>query len=85
MILCLCSFGVPTHTVSGIPSLPLSHERRLVTDLLTRYRAYGKEARPLFNSSQVLTVQLGLRLVHLELDEKEQTMVTSVWKRVVSN
>ncbi len=56
-----------------------SHESRLITHLQQRYEKMGKQARPLMNSSQTLTVEFGCELLHIvELDEVQQTLVSSM-------
>ena len=61
-----------------------SSESRLVEDLLSRYAKVGRIARPRVNSSEVVSVSLGLRLITLDVDEKQQVLTTSVWLRHVS-
>ena len=51
--------------------------------LLGRYKQYGKVARPLFDSHDKIIVRFGLRLIQVDLIEKEQAMKASVWVRCV--
>lgn len=66
------------------PTSP-SHESLLVNDLLTRYEKLGPRpiARPRRNSSEPVEVVVGLRLIALDVDEKQQMLTTSVWLRLV--
>ena len=61
-----------------------SAERRLINALLGRYKKLDKVARPVTDASDTITVEFGIRLVHLDLDETEQLMKTSCWVRMVS-
>ena len=70
--------------VTGSDICRAPNEAKLVHRLLTHYYNLGKVARPRFNSSRTLTVQLGLQLIQLDLIEKEQILKTSVWVRAVS-
>ncbi|XP_052101769.1 acetylcholine receptor subunit alpha-like [Mytilus californianus] len=55
--------------------------RRLYYDLL-KGRKYNKLIRPVGNSSDKLTVRMGIRLSQLiDIDEKNQIMTTNVWLR----
>ncbi len=62
-----------------------SDEARLLRHLLERYTELGPEIRPKYNSSEKVRVFLGLRLLHLDVDEKQQLFKTSAWLRMVSN
>lgn len=74
-------------TKLSLPGEPLaqedlvSDEVRLVRFLLDKYQSMGKIARPTYNSSAAVPVWFGLRLIQLELDEREQLMKSSVWVR----
>ena len=61
-----------------------SDEARLLSHLLERYTELGPEIRPIKNSSKPVKVYLGLRLLHLDVDEKLQLFKTSAWLRMVS-
>ena len=68
-----------------------SEEARLIRFLLNRYEEHGKYARPLHNTTKVqnnavrVVINYGLRLKHLDLNERQQIMHTSAWLRVVNN
>ena len=65
-------------------SRPISAEKRLVRDLLDRYRGMGREGRPVTNISQPVNVLFGLGLIKMELYEKENMLSLSTWARYVS-
>ena len=72
-------------TTSIFPSLELSDETRLVNLLLARYKKNGKVARPLYDAKDKIIVRFGMRLIQLDIVEKEQAMKASVWVRCVSS
>ena len=61
----------------------MPNETILTNDLLERYRVHGVDSLPLRNMSTKLTVYLGMRLVKMDIDEKSQTLTTTVWLRMV--
>ncbi|KAK2169881.1 hypothetical protein LSH36_6g07005, partial [Paralvinella palmiformis] len=63
----------------------LSNEKRLIKHLLDNYERVGKVGRPVFNTTDTITVQYGLALIQiLDLDEKNQVLTTNCWSRYVS-
>ena len=63
---------------------PLSDEGRLLDDLMETYpHRHRRFIRPLLNSADKTTVQFGMRLIQMDIDEKEQHMQVSVWVRMV--
>uniref|UniRef100_A0A1I8H113 Neur_chan_LBD domain-containing protein n=1 Tax=Macrostomum lignano TaxID=282301 RepID=A0A1I8H113_9PLAT len=57
-------------------------EKRLTTQLLSRYAQWGIVGRPVVNSSDVMTVRLGLALIQiLDLEENKQMLRTNCWLR----
>ena len=66
----------------NISSMP--DEVRLVNNLLDVYKKMGTVARPALNSSRLMQVQFGMRLIQMDIIEKEQVLQTSVWIRAVS-
>ena len=72
----------------------VSAEVRLIDNLLSRYEERGKFSRPLVSTGRGegpdgeenrVTVKYGLRLMHVDLNEKDQVMKTSAWMRIVRN
>lgn len=64
----------------------MSDEKRLIKHLLEEYEMVGVVGRPVFNTSQTISVQYGLALIQiLDLDEKNQVLTTNVWSRYVSS
>jgi hypothetical protein len=60
-------------------------EKKLIQDLTQRYAKVGTYGRPLDNSSQPLTVDAGVHLIHiLDLDEHNQVITTSISLEFVS-
>ena len=62
----------------------ISAEAQLLSSLLRDYKTHGKIARPVTDSSRAVKVEFGLRLGHVDLNEKEQVMEFSAWVRLVS-
>uniref|UniRef100_A0A1I8I5N8 Neur_chan_LBD domain-containing protein n=2 Tax=Macrostomum lignano TaxID=282301 RepID=A0A1I8I5N8_9PLAT len=59
-----------------------SAEKRLTKRLLQNYAEWGIVGRPVRNSSDVLTVRLGLALIQiLDLEENQQRLRTNCWLR----
>ncbi len=64
----------------------LSEEKRLIKHLLDEYQRVGKLGRPVYNTSNTISVKYGLALIQiLDLDEKNQVLTTNCWSRYVSN
>uniref|UniRef100_A0A1I8JI59 Neur_chan_LBD domain-containing protein n=1 Tax=Macrostomum lignano TaxID=282301 RepID=A0A1I8JI59_9PLAT len=64
------------------PRILGSAEKRLAQRLLQRYAEWGVVGRPVMNSSEVLTVRLGLALIQiLDLEENQQRLRTNCWLR----
>ena len=61
----------------------MSNATNLTRILLERYKVHGVESLPLRNTSTKLTLWLGMRLVKMDIDEKSQTLTTTVWVRMV--
>jgi len=69
---------------SETPFRTLSHEKRLIKDLLGNYSNVGIVGRPVRNTSVTITIKFGLALIQiLDLDEKNQILNTNVWSRYV--
>ena len=63
----------------------MSDEKRLIKHLLSNYEHVGIVGRPVFNTTETITVKYGLALIQiLDLDEKNQVLTTNVWSRYVS-
>lgn len=64
--------------------LALSHEKRLIKDLIETYKEAGVTGRPVENSSEPIKLKYGLGLVQiLRLDEKNQVLTIRAWNRLV--
>ncbi len=74
----------PNATLMEDGSPVISAEAQLLSNLLRGYEAHGKIARPVTDSSRAVKVEFGLRLGHVDLNEKEQVMEFSAWVRLVS-
>lgn len=62
-----------------------SHEKRLIRDLLTRYKSAGRVGRPVNDSNEGIDVEYGLSMIQiLDLDERNQVLTTNVWGNYVS-
>ena len=63
----------------------MSDEKRLIKKLLDDYETVGVVGRPVYNTSQTISVSYGLSLIQiLDLDEKNQVLTTNVWSKYVS-
>ena len=62
----------------------MSDEARLLRHLLDQYDKMGTSSRPTYNSSVPTEVHFGIRLIQLDVDEKNQLLKTSAWLRMVS-
>ena len=62
----------------------MSDEARLLRHLLDQYEKMGTSSRPTYNSSAPTEVHFGIRLIQLDVDEKNQLLKTSAWLRMVS-
>ena len=51
---------------------------------MERYEEMGKIGRPIYNASERMEVHFGMRLIQMDVIEKEQVLKTSVWVRAVS-
>ena len=68
-----------------LDGVALSDEKRLIKHLLQNYETVGLIGRPVFNTSDTISVQYGLALIQiLDLDEKNQVLTTNCWNRYVS-
>ena len=61
-----------------------SGERRLLDDLLSHYKGWLKNGRPVRNASHTVSVLFGLGLIQMELNEKDNQLTMSMWTRYVS-
>ena len=62
----------------------MSTEKRLTRHLLEMYEQIGVGGRPVLNGSNPTVVGLGLGLIHVELDERDKIMISSMWIKMVS-
>ena len=62
----------------------MSDEARLLRHLFDQYEKMGTSSRPTYNSSAPTAVHFGIRLIQLDVDEKNQLLKTSAWLRMVS-
>lgn len=63
---------------------PLSHEKRLIKDLLRDYRRRGVYGRPVYNYSESVKIEFGVQLIQImDLDEKKQILTLNVWDHYV--
>lgn len=59
------------------------NEKRLLHDLLDTYNTLE---RPVVNESDPLQISFGLTLMQIiDVDEKNQMLVTNIWLKLVSN
>ncbi|CAG5131102.1 unnamed protein product, partial [Candidula unifasciata] len=58
----------------------MSHEKRLIRDLIGNYSERGKMGRPVQDQNETITIFYGMSLIQiLDLDEKNQILSTNVW------
>ena len=62
----------------------ISEEKTLCKSLLANYTSLGLNGRPVVNISKSMTVEFGLGLIQMDLDEKNKILSTSMWARYVS-
>ena len=64
----------------------ISHESRLINDLLARTESAGHRlSRPVQNVRQTVLVQYGISLIQiLDIDEINQNIVINIWEPQVS-
>jgi Neurotransmitter-gated ion-channel ligand binding domain len=63
----------------------MSGEKLLIKRLLENYETIGIVGRPVYNTSETISVQYGIGLIQiLDLNEKDQILTTNVWCRYVS-
>jgi len=63
----------------------MSGEKLLIKHLLENYETIGIVGRPVYNTSETISVQYGIGLIQiLDLNEKDQILTTNVWCRYVS-
>ena len=69
----------------------MTSEQRLVRDLIRNVGRIGREARPVYNSSETMKINFGVALIHIDRvdpgpdgnpNRKDVTMLT--WNRYVS-
>ena len=58
-------------------------EDKLAAYLKNKSDYYGTVARPIKDPGDNVTLEFGLRLIHLEVAEATNTLITSVWLRQV--
>ena len=63
----------------------ISQEKRLTQDLLHRLSMAGREGRPVINMSMPTSVEFGLGLIQMDLNEREKILTTSMWSKIVSS
>ncbi|XP_012942041.1 neuronal acetylcholine receptor subunit alpha-10 isoform X2 [Aplysia californica] len=58
----------------------MSHEKRLIRDLIGNYTLRGKMGRPVQEQNDTITIYYGMSLIQiLDLDERNQVLSTNVW------
>ncbi|BFZ17533.1 hypothetical protein BsWGS_20572 [Bradybaena similaris] len=58
----------------------MSHEKRLIRDLIGNYSERGKMGRPVQDQNETITIFYGMSLIQiLDLDERNQILSTNVW------
>ncbi|RUS74260.1 hypothetical protein EGW08_017979, partial [Elysia chlorotica] len=58
----------------------MSHEKRLIRDLIGNYSERGKMGRPVMEQNDTIVIAYGLSLIQiLDLDERNQILSTNVW------
>ncbi len=71
--------GSPTVITDGEISTTISQEARLKHFLMKKYKLVGKGSRPVLNHSHTVEVYCSLNLLKMDLDEKAQILVTTMW------
>lgn len=64
--------------------LELSAEKRLVRKLVRNYTALGRNGRPVKDVNKTVSVEFGLGLIQMDLDEKSKVLKMSMWSKYVS-
>ncbi|KAL8563794.1 hypothetical protein ACOMHN_058652 [Nucella lapillus] len=63
-----------------IAPVEMSHEKRLIQDLIRNYKELGIMGRPVKDQNDTITIKYGLSLIQiLDLDERNQILTTNVW------
>ncbi len=62
----------------------MSEEKKLIKHLLDNYEAVGNGGRPVLNITSVMSVEFGLGLIQMDLDERYKVLKMSMWSRYVS-
>ncbi|GFR58850.1 neuronal acetylcholine receptor subunit alpha-7 [Elysia marginata] len=58
----------------------MSHEKRLIRDLIGNYSERGKMGRPVMEQNDTIVIKYGMSLIQiLDLDERNQILSTNVW------
>ncbi|KAK0051016.1 nicotinic acetylcholine receptor subunit type B [Biomphalaria pfeifferi] len=71
-------FTCSAQTRGGV--YPMSHEKRLIRDLIGNYSERGKMGRPVQEQNDTITIYYGMSLIQLvDLDERNQVLTTNVW------
>jgi len=80
-----CDIKLTNNWILLVGNLALSHEKRLIKDLIDTYKEAGVTGRPVKNSSEPISLKYGLGLVQiLRLDEKNQVLTIRAWNRLVT-
>lgn len=82
----MIDFACPNVLLS-VPSVPveMSHEKRLIRDLIRDYKSLGIMGRPVKDQNETITISYGLSLIQImDLDERNQILTTNVWATYVS-
>lgn len=61
----------------------MSEEKKLINQILAMYDVLGTNGRPVRNISTPVTVEFGLGLIQMDLDEKYKVLKMSMWSRYV--
>lgn len=71
-------FGIIFSTIFCV--VQMSHEKRLIRDLIGNYSERGKMGRPVMEQNDTIVIKYGLSLIQiLDLDERNQILSTNVW------
>ena len=62
----------------------ISHEKRLIRDLLHDYDIISTLGRPVRNASDSVSISFALGLIRMDVEEKSNMLVLSAWTKYVS-
>ncbi|XP_025109822.1 acetylcholine receptor subunit alpha-like isoform X3 [Pomacea canaliculata] len=72
-------FCLNLSTSKRVP-VEMSHEKRLIRDLIRDYKSLGIMGRPVKDQNDTITISYGLSLIQImDLDERNQILTTNVW------